>query len=60
MANRRPYGQADSGAITASTTGALDGQGASSLASFLPYYGVAVAAGVTVWFITRWLGKKGK
>ena len=58
----RPYGQTEAaGEITASTTAALDGTGTlGSLVQFLPYYFVAVAAGVTVWWLTKQLGKKSK
>lgn len=52
----RKYGQADAGAITASTAGA-DAL-LSSFSGLVPYYLVAVAAGVTVWLITRALSKK--
>lgn len=61
MADQKRYGDpAPAPLSTASTTGALDGLGA--LSGLLPYYLVAVAAGVTVWWITRILNgkKKGK
>ncbi len=62
MAQAKRYGQGESpagaGAMTASTSAALDA--ASPFAALLPYYLVAVAAGVTVWFVTRWLSKRSK
>ena len=49
----RGYGQADVPATTAVTSAA-----APLGTSLLPYYLVAVAAGVTVWFVTKLLSKK--
>ena len=49
----RGYGQAD-----ASMTAAVTGAAAPLGTSLLPYYLVAVAAGVTVWFVTKLLSKK--
>jgi len=53
----RGYGQLDTPSITASVAGASGV--ASDSASLLPYYLVAVAAGVTVYLITRMLGRRG-
>lgn len=50
----RGFGQLDAGVITATTPDAP----ASGAAALVPYYFMAVAAGVTVWFLTRWLGKR--
>lgn len=47
----RNFGQLDAGPSTAAT--ALDGPDSPSL---LPYYLMAVAAGVTVYLITKWIG----
>ncbi len=49
----RGYGQLDPAVLTAAVPEA-PATGGMSLA---PYYFMAVAAGVTVWLITRWLGK---
>lgn len=52
---RRPFGQdADAAVITA----AVPEPPAPAGASLFPYYLMAVAAGVTVWFITRALARK--
>jgi hypothetical protein len=48
----------DAATDTAAITAALDGQASSGFAALYPYYLVAVAAGVSVYFITRWLGRK--
>ncbi len=50
----RKYGQEDPATITAATSVALDG----NMKGLLPFYLVAVAAGVTVWFLTRYFYKK--
>ncbi len=50
----RGYGQLDAATLTAAVPEAP----ATGTMSLVPYYLMAVAAGVTVWFITRWLGKR--
>ncbi len=49
----RGYGQLDPGVLTAAVPEAP----ATGTMKLGPYYLMAVAAGVTVWLITRWLGK---
>lgn len=46
---RDGYGQIDVPTDTAATS--------TPVASLLPFYLIATAAGLTVWFLTRWLGK---
>ncbi len=49
----RGFGQLDPGTLTAAVPEAP----ATGTMGLAPYYFMAVAAGVTVWLITRWLGK---
>lgn len=49
----------DAGAMAAASTAAIDGAASGvSFSQLYPYYLVAVAAGVSVYFITKFLGRK--
>lgn len=51
----RKFGQAEEAGEMAAIVATSPTSTATSL---LPYYLMAVAAGVSVWFITRWLGRR--